>query len=77
MVHDVVEEVSVLSQSTKDLIDNDTFRARAWTKREASAQRKHASVRATEPGACLVNDGELGCDGAHPLTSRLCACAGM
>ena len=28
------------------------------------------------PGACLVNSGELSCEGAHPLTTRICACEG-
>ena len=28
-----------------------------------------------QPGACLVNGGEVGCEGAHHLTTRLCACA--
>ena len=27
-----------------------------------------------QPGACLVNDGELSCTGAHQFTTRLCAC---
>ena len=29
----------------------------------------------SRPNACLVNSGELSCEGKHPLTSRLCACA--
>ena len=28
---------------------------------------------ASLPGACLVNHGAIGCDGSHPLTTRLCA----
>ena len=30
--------------------------------------------RASLPGACLVNDAGVQCDGAHALTTRLCAC---
>ena len=26
------------------------------------------------PGACLVNDGPVSCDGSHAMTTRLCAC---
>ena len=28
----------------------------------------------SQPGACLVNDGPVSCDGSHALTTRLCAC---
>ena len=27
-----------------------------------------------KPGMCLVTTGTVSCEGAHPLTSRLCAC---
>jgi hypothetical protein len=29
----------------------------------------------SRPGVCLFNGGLVACDGAHPLTQRLCACA--